>query len=111
MDFDEYQKHAGRTVTFSEKPFSYQLMYLGLSIAGESGEVAEKIKKVMRNDDGALSEEKRVEIQYELGDVLWAVANLARILDIPLSTVAKTNIEKINDRMARGVTKSSGDNR
>jgi len=111
MDFDEYEKLAARTATFDGKQEEYKLMYLTLGITGEAGEIAEKVKKIMRNDDGIVSDEKRTELTRELGDVLWYLSQLSRILNVPFSEVAKANIEKLADRAARDVIKSSGDNR
>ena len=80
MDFNEYQQLATRTATFDGKQKEYQMLYLTLGVAGESGELAEKIKKILRNDDGVISEEKREGVKAELGDVLWYLSQLARIL-------------------------------
>lgn len=111
MDFNEYQQLATRTATFDGKQKEYQMLYLTLGVAGESGELAEKIKKILRNDDGVISEEKREGVKAELGDVLWYLSQLARILDIPFEDVAQANIKKLADRAARGVIKSEGDTR
>ncbi|MFZ2555850.1 MAG: nucleoside triphosphate pyrophosphohydrolase family protein [Minisyncoccia bacterium] len=111
MDFDEYQKLATRTATFDGKSAEYALMYLGLGVTGEAGEIAEKLKKILRNDAGVISEEKRDALKQEIGDVLWYLSQLARVLEIPFSEAAKANIEKTADRAARGVIKSSGDQR
>lgn len=111
MDFDEYQAAAAKTGFYDTEDRKYVLMYLCLGIAGESGEVIEKIKKVIRNDGGVVSEEKRDLIKKEIGDVLWYLSELARHLDVSFDDVARTNIEKVTDRMARGVLKSEGDNR
>lgn len=111
MDFDEYQKLATRTATFDGKQLEYQLMYLALGITGEAGEIAEKVKKIMRNDEGVVSEEKRHDLTREIGDVLWYLSQLARILQVPFSDVAKTNIDKLADRAQRSVIKNDGDNR
>lgn len=86
-------------------------MFLCLGLAGESGEVIEKIKKIIRNDKGVVSSEKREELKREIGDVLWYLSQLAKQLDIPLNEVAKANIAKLADRQARDVIKSEGDNR
>ena len=73
--------------------------------------MAEKIKKVIRDGNGIVSEEKKVEITKELGDVLWYVANLAKELGISLEEVAQKNIEKLQSRQQRGELQGSGDNR
>ena len=109
MDFDEYQKLASRTATFDGKQKEFQLMYLTLGIAGESGEIAEKIKKIIRNDDGVISDEKRDALKHEIGDVLWYLSQLARTLGYRFAECAEANVKKLEDRAARGVIKSSGD--
>ena len=111
MDFDEYQKLATRTATFEGKQKEYQLLYLGLGIAGEAGEIAEKLKKILRNDDGVLSEEKREALKHEIGDVLWYLSQLARVLNFSFSEAANANIKKLANRAARNVIKSTGDKR
>ena len=82
-----------------------------LGLVGETGEVADKIKKVIRDDGGKLSEEKRRDIEKELGDVLWYLANLATELNLSLDEIALKNLEKLQDRQDRGVLRGSGDNR
>ena len=111
MDFDEYQKEAAKTGFYDTDDKTYVMMYLCLGIAGESGEVIEKIKKVIRNDAGELSEEKRKAIGGEIGDVLWYLAELSRTLGLSFNDIAKANIEKCADRAKRGVIKSEGDTR
>lgn len=111
MDFNEYQKLASRTATFDDKVADYALMYTCLGLAGETGELIEKIKKVMRNDNGVINDEKRTGIKSEIGDILWYLSQVARIAGIPLADAARANIEKLADRAARGVIKSEGDTR
>ena len=111
MDFDAYQEQATKTATFDGKQKEYQLMYLTLGVTGEAGEIAEKVKKLMRNDDGLISDEKRDELKREIGDVLWYLSQLSRVLGFPFSEAAEANIAKLADRKARGVIKSTGDNR
>lgn len=111
MDFSEYEQLAARTASWSGKQKEHLLAYLALGVAGEAGEVAEKIKKILRNDEGVVSPEKRDAIKQEVGDVLWYLAMLSRELGFPFEEAAKANIQKLADRAARGVIKSSGDNR
>lgn len=111
MDFDEYQKLATRTALFDNDDKTFQLMYLCLGLAGESGETIEKVKKVIRNHKGAISDETRDDLKKEMGDVLWYLSQISRILDVPFSQVADANIKKLADRMERGVIKSEGDTR
>ena len=111
MDFSEYERLAARTATWSGKQKEHLLAYIALGVAGEGGEVAEKIKKVIRNDEGVVTDEQREAIKQEIGDVLWYLAMLSRELGFPFEEAAKANIQKLADRAARGVIKSTGDNR
>lgn len=111
MDFDEYQARASKTGSYNTDDQEYVLMYLSMGLAGESGEVIEKLKKVVRNDGGAVSAEKREDLKKELGDVLWYLSQLAKTLGLSLADVAETNIKKLADRAERGVIKSEGDSR
>lgn len=111
MELNEYQEKASKTAQWENDSDQYLLAYLGLGIVGEAGEVAEKIKKVMRNDKGVLTDKKKDALKHELGDVLWYLSQLARVLDIPFEEVAQANIDKLADRHKRGVIRSEGDNR
>lgn len=86
-------------------------VYPVLGLVGEAGEVAEKIKKLFRNDGGILTDSHRTEIKKEIGDVLWYMAAPSRELGFSLNDVAQANIEKLRSRKERGVLKSTGDNR
>jgi NTP pyrophosphatase (non-canonical NTP hydrolase) len=103
MTFNEYQEKASKTAIYSEQ---FKLIYPALGLAGEAGEVAEKVKKLIR--DGTLQVE---DLKKELGDVIWYVSALASDLQINLDDVANTNIEKLQSRQARGVIGGNGDNR
>lgn len=106
MDFNQYQALARSTAIYPEK---HRVVYPALGLAGESGEVAEKIKKMLRDD--IPEETVRESLVKELGDVLWYVANLAHDLSITLDEVAHANVSKLLDRSERGVLQGSGDNR
>jgi len=109
MTLDEYQKLAKGTADFSESIPAW--VYLTLGIAGESGEVADKIKKIIRNQDGNFTDDNKEEIKKELGDVMWYISQLSEELGFSLEDVAQTNLAKLADRKNRGVIKSAGDNR
>ncbi|MDP3957041.1 MAG: nucleoside triphosphate pyrophosphohydrolase family protein [bacterium] len=109
MDFQEYQKQVKKTSIFPEDGHAFVYATLGLS--GETGEVAEKVKKIIVNKNGVISEESKEEIKKELGDVLWYLSQLATELDLSLEEIAEENMRKIHDRMKRGVLKGNGDNR
>lgn len=108
MNFNEYQNKAVSTAIY---PRCYQITYPALGLAGETGEVCEKIKKVLRDNNGDFTPEKIIEIEKELGDQLWYIANLANDLGLLLDTIAVKNIEKLLSRKERGVLGGSGDNR
>jgi len=82
-----------------------------LGLCGETGEIAEKIKKVIRDEVGIVSEQKKEEIKKELGDVLWYISQIATELGLSLSDVAKLNIEKLQSRLERNKISGSGDDR
>jgi NTP pyrophosphatase (non-canonical NTP hydrolase) len=109
LDFNEYQEKARSTAIYPNLGENYIYPTLGLS--GEAGEISEKIKKVIRDEEGYITVEKRSELEKELGDVLWYVANLASELGLKLEDVAKVNLTKLFDRKDRGKIKGSGDNR
>jgi NTP pyrophosphatase (non-canonical NTP hydrolase) len=110
MTLDEYQKKALRTVISSESEFK-DLLHWVLGINGEAGEVAEKVKKIIRDKNGQVSQADKDELGQELGDVLWYLAVFAHHLGIPFDAVAKQNLDKLQSRQARGVLGGSGDNR
>ncbi len=110
MKLDEYQKKAKLTAHLESVPVD-PLVFLALGLTGESGEVAEKIKKILRNDGGKMSKKAREGIKLELGDVLWYVSQLADILGYKLDDIAVTNLKKLTSRDKRGVLSGEGDNR
>lgn len=105
---DQYQAEAAVTAIY---PARYEVMYPALGLVGEAGEVAEKVKKWLRDGKGDPGTLNKAPIAKELGDVLWYVANLAHDLGYKLSEIADMNIEKLKDRCERGVLGGSGDNR
>jgi NTP pyrophosphatase (non-canonical NTP hydrolase) len=87
------------------------ILYPALGLAGETGEVVEKVKKLFRDDKGVFTEERRQAIKKELGDVLAYLADLAADCKLTLSEIAKASLEKIHGRIARGTTLGNGDDR
>lgn len=108
LTLDSYQKAALRTAVGAPP-----IIYPALGLASEAGEVAGKIKKVLRDSDGDFFTNRmhREGLKAELGDVLWYVAVLAADLDLSLGEIAQANINKLADRAERGVIGGSGDNR
>lgn len=88
-----------------------EMMAQVLGLVGESGEFAEKVKKIVRDKKGIISDDDRAELLKELGDVLWYVNAVSRLLGSSLNEVAVSNLEKVLSRKDRGVTSGSGDNR
>lgn len=109
MDFNQYQSESRKTAVYPDKGNNYVYPVLGL--VGEAGEVAEKIKKIIRDDGGTISPEKKEEIKKELGDVLWYMAQLSTELDIEFEDVAQANLEKLLSRLERNKIAGSGDDR
>lgn len=109
MDFQEYQEKSRKTAKYPD--LGKNFVYPVIGLAGETGEVAEKIKKVIRDKNGVIDDETREMIKKELGDVLWYVSQLATELGLSLDDVAENNIKKIYDRLERGMIGGSGDNR
>lgn len=109
MTLNEYQANALSTAIF---PKDCDVPYLALALCGEAGEVADKVKKVIRDKGGDFDNpETRLEIAQEAGDCLWYLANLANSLGLCLNDVAIMNIEKIKVRKQKGTLHGSGDNR
>ena len=106
---DRYQEEAWETAIYPNK--GDNLYYPALGLAGEAGEVCNKIKKIMRDQEGSPTQAQKQEIAKELGDVLWYLATLATELDSHLGCIAGGNLEKLADRKKRDVLGGSGDNR
>ena len=109
MELNDYQKLAMKTAIFPERD---GYTYTALGLVGEAGEIANKVKKFIR--DGYSKEElpdKINDLRDELGDVLWYVAAMAEVLDITLEQVAKNNIHKLAERQVKGTIKGAGDKR
>ncbi len=109
MTFDEYQKLSRTTAIYPNKDSNFVYPVLGLT--GEAGEVAEKIKKIIRDHGGIASDDHKQEIKKELGDVLWYVAQISTELGLSMKDVAAANIEKLFSRMERDQLHGKGDNR
>ena len=108
MQLSEYQRLSRHT---AEDPREARLSYPALGLCGEAGEVAEHVKKVIRDDAGAISAARRVALAKELGDVLWYLARLASELGLDLDEIAEANLQKLLSRQRRGVLAGSGDER
>ena len=108
MTFDEYQKKALSTnINFGEYAF-FDWMF---GLVGETGEMAEKVKKWIRDDQADWDKLDKQALMGELGDVLWYAAVLANKLGYSLEEVVQHNVDKLASRQQRGKLKGSGDNR
>lgn len=107
-DFDTYQQAAISTAIY---PKSMSVIYPALGLSGETGEVCDKIKKVIRDENGIFDMSSKEHIKKELGDVLWYIANTASDLGIKLSDIAIGNIQKLQSRKENGTLQGSGDDR
>ena len=114
-EFDKYQAFTTRTAKYrytkGKEVVAHDLTYPALGLNGEAGEVAEKVKKLIRDKGGVCCDDDRLAVARELGDVMWYVAQTAARLNMKLSDVARLNVEKLTDRKKRGALHGSGDDR
>jgi len=121
MSFREYQEKAKETAIFPHPALDvggkeHELNYLPfvypvMGLTGEVGEISNKLKKIIRDKDGVITEEDREDYGKEIGDILWYVSALATSLDLDLDKIAEDNIKKLASRKERGKIQGSGDNR
>lgn len=109
MNMDDYQKKAEKTAFYPDAGGNY--IYPTLGLAGEAGEISNKVKKIMRDNKSVVDEAVREDIKKELGDVLWYVAAVAREFGLTMGEIAEANIEKLASRQQRDALKGSGDDR
>lgn len=109
IDFNQYQIQAVSTAIYPGRGNNF--IYPAFGLGGETGEVLEKLKKVLRDKDGRIDNTTREALCKELGDVLWYVANLASELKIPLDVVVRTNVRKLFKRQEDEKLHGEGDDR
>lgn len=110
MTLDDYQKQALTTASWSGDNLR-DLSHWALGVTGEAGEVAEKVKKIIRDFEGEVSAETKKEIAKEIGDVLWYLSSLSHHLGYSLDEIGQMNLEKLASRKARNTLQGNGDNR
>jgi len=108
MSLDQYQQWTESTAVY---PRIDELPYLTLGLVGEAGEIANKVKKILRDQNGVMTIGDMDAISDELGDCLWYLARLADITGNSLTMIVRQNVEKLEDRKRRGVLGGSGDQR
>ena len=109
MQLSDYQQRSRATAVYPGA--GDNLVYPALGLAGEAGEAAENIKRVLRDDGGRLTDERRAALEKELGDVLWYVAQLATEAGLDLDRIAQGNLDKLLSRQRRDMLTGSGDER
>jgi NTP pyrophosphatase (non-canonical NTP hydrolase) len=109
MDFTTYQTKSRKTARYPS--IGHPLIYPTLGLTNEAGEVAGKIKKIFRDNNGLIGEAERLALKGEMGDVLWYLAQICTELDLSLDEVAEHNIDKLYSRLERGTIGGEGDNR
>jgi NTP pyrophosphatase (non-canonical NTP hydrolase) len=109
MTIAEYEEVVNKTAKYPGR--GRDLIYPVLGLCGESGEVAEKVKKIIRDQSGVIDDNNRAAIKLELSDVLWYLTAIAQELDSGLEEIMDINAKKLLSRLERGVLGGSGDNR
>jgi NTP pyrophosphatase (non-canonical NTP hydrolase) len=113
MNLEDYSKQAITTLAADHAfgTITPTLMAQILGLVGESGEVAEKFKKLIRDKEGIIGDEDKQELVKELGDILWYVSSVSHLLGYTLGEVAQMNLDKLASRKQRNQISGSGDNR
>lgn len=106
MQMNDYQDLAGQTAQY---PAEQGMVYTVLGLASEAGELAGKLKKVIRDRGGVIDAADREAMAYELSDIAWYVAMVAKELGYSLNQIAEMNVLKLRSRKERGVIGGSGD--
>ena len=108
LTFENYEKIAMKNKVYG---YGTKILYPTLGLTGEAGEVADKVKKVLRDHNGDFDISKSIEIAKELGDVLWYITAMANDLGFDLDMIAQMNLDKVLSRKHRNVINGEGDNR
>ncbi len=111
MELNEYQQKAAESSVYPASGTFGGVLYAVVALTGEAGEIANKTKKIMRDDHGEVGELRRMELAKEMGDVLWYLAALAGELGLTLEEIAQGNLDKVMRRKHQGTIKGDGDER
>ena len=109
MKLNHYQSESRKTAIYPD--LDKNPIYPTLGLVGEAGEVADKVKKILRDKKGVFDKDSKDAIKFELGDVLWYISQLSSELGYELEEVANANLVKLKSRKSRGKIQGSGDNR
>ena len=109
MELNDYQRESRKTALYPN--VGCNAIYPTLGLVGEAGEVADKVKKILRDKKGEFDKDSKEALKFELGDVLWYISQLSSELGFELDDVANANLQKLNSRKSRGKIHGSGDNR
>ena len=107
MELNHYQRESRKTALYPD--VGSNAIYPTLGLVGEAGEVADKVKKILRDKKGVFDKDSKDAIKFELGDVLWYISQLSSELGYELEEVANANLQKLNSRKIRGKIQGSGD--
>lgn len=97
---DQYQSASRLTAIYPMRGQNF--LYPMIGIVSEVGEIADQVKRIIRDEEGIISEERRLAIEDEIGDVLWYLAQLATEFNLQLSTAADQNLKKLSERQQAG---------
>lgn len=111
LGFNEYQEKAASTAIYKEGNEGRELFYVALGLAGEAGEFAGEVSKLIRDDKGKLTEDRKNKLISEAGDIFWFLAQTCTELGITMQEVAQANLDKLASRKERGVLNGSGGTR
>lgn len=111
LGFNEYQEKAASTAIYKEDNEGRELFYVALGLAGEAGEFAGEVSKLIRDDKGALTEGRKKKLVSEAGDVFWFLAQTCTELGVTMEEVAQGNLDKLAGRKERGTLNGSGEDR
>jgi NTP pyrophosphatase (non-canonical NTP hydrolase) len=116
MEMNRYQVATGATAIYETSSRTAcgslgPLLYTVLGLVGEGGEFANKLKKILRDKNGVIDEDTRIELRKELGDCLWYISEAATQLGTTLDIVADENVKKLQRRKEKGTLQGSGDSR
>ena len=100
MELNDYQRESRKTALYPD--VGCNAIYPTLGLVGEAGEVADKVKKILRDKKGVFDKDSKEQIKYELGDVLWYISQISSVLGYEWEDVANANLQKLNSRKARG---------